>query len=323
MGKNKTRLQQNNTDLQAIKVTVEGLPVLPTPQVVTIDGVQHSENLAFESVLGVTALPYMSAPNKMIYGSAVVLNNEIHVLGSYEGAYSSGTNHYKFNGTSWVQVSTLPYGFGHGSAVVLNGEIHILGGYYDSNTLTKHYKFNGTSWTEVSTLPYGFGFGSAIVLNNEIHILGGNSSLTKHYKFNGTSWTSVSTLPYSFYDGSAVVLNGEIHILGGKSGVSSADHYKFNGTSWTSVSTLPINSVGAQRFTVLENGIHYYTGGSQAIMDVYKFENGGWSLLMNHASYVGYTNRPAVVRINEDDYVLGSSNNIDFIKIGKVYKLAS
>ena len=138
MGKNKTRLQQNNTDLQAIKVTVEGLPVLPTPQVVTIDGVQHSENLAFESKLA--DLRSVDLPYGFYSGSAVILNGEIHILGSRynSGSSSYGTKHYKFNGTSWVQVSTLPYTFYEGAAVVLNNEIHILGcstiGY-----LTNHY----------------------------------------------------------------------------------------------------------------------------------------------------------------------------------------
>ena len=211
MGKNKTRLQQNNTDLQAIKVTVEGLPVLPTPQVVTIDGVQHSENLAFESKLA--DLKLGDLPYGFYSGSAVVLDGEIHILGG-----GNNTNHYKFNGTSWIQVSTLPYAFIWGSAVVLNGEIHILGSNSGSQE-KKHYKFNGTSWTSVSTLPFAFYQGAAVVLDGEIHILGSSETVdhTKHYKFNKTSWTSVSTLPYRFDSGSAVVLNGEIHILGGRS----------------------------------------------------------------------------------------------------------
>ena len=62
----------------------------------------------------------------------MVLNNEIHILGGYNG----NTKHYKYDGSTWTSVSTLPYGFRHGSAVVLNNEIHILGG-YDSRT--KHY----------------------------------------------------------------------------------------------------------------------------------------------------------------------------------------
>ena len=174
------------------------------PQLVKVDGTVVTEDLNLVSIL--TDLKMGDLPYGFSEGSAVVLNNEIHIL----GGMVDGAAHYKFNGTSWVQVSTLPFSFYRGSAVVLNNEIHILNG-------TNHYKFNGTSWVKVSTLPYAFYNSPAVVLNNEIHILGsstGSSTYTYHYKFNGTSWVKVSTLPYSFSCGSAVVLNGEIHILG-------------------------------------------------------------------------------------------------------------
>ena len=132
-------------------------------------------------------------PYRFYGGSAVVYNNEIHILGS---EYDNNTRsyHYKYNGSTnkWTQVSRLPYYFDNGSAVVYNNEIHILGSSNSSNR-TKHYKYNGSSWTSVSTLPYNFYYGSAVVYNNEIHILGGSydsSSQTKHYKYNGSSWTN-------------------------------------------------------------------------------------------------------------------------------------
>ena len=115
-------------------------------------------------------------PYDFYNGSAVVYNNEIHILGGSDGSTGNGYKyHYKYNGTSWVSVSTLPYNFYYGSAVVLNNEIHILGGRGDSDN-TKHYKYNGTSWESVSSLPYDFYDGSAVVYNNEIHMLGGSGN---------------------------------------------------------------------------------------------------------------------------------------------------
>ena len=172
-------------------------------------------------------------PCSFYYGSSVVYNNEIHIL----GGSNSSTNHYKWNGTEWTEVSTLPYTFCRASAVVLNNEIHILG--TNMNYYTRHYKWDGSTWTSVSTLPYNFADGSAVVYNNEIHILGGSYQRTYHYKWDGSAWTSVSTLPYTFYQGSGVVLNGEIHILGSYGGSYRKYHYKWDGTEWTSVSTLP------------------------------------------------------------------------------------
>ena len=81
---------------------------------------------------GVSTLPY-----SFYQGSAVVYNNEIHIL----GCNSSNTSHYKWNGTSWTSVSTIPYVFYYGSAVVYNNEIHILGS--NSSSYNKyHYKLN-------------------------------------------------------------------------------------------------------------------------------------------------------------------------------------
>ena len=79
----------------------------------------------------VSTLPY-----EFQQSSPVVLNNEIHILGSWESKYR--TKHYKYDGSTWTSVSTLPYNFYYGSVVVYNNEIHILGS-YDSSYYTKHY----------------------------------------------------------------------------------------------------------------------------------------------------------------------------------------
>ena len=166
----------------------------------------------------------MTSMPSLIYeftrGSAVVYNNEIHIL----GCNFMGTNHYKYDGSTWTEVSTLPYVFNNGLAVVYNNEIHILGG---RSGEMKHYKYDGSTWTEVSTLPYAFYNGSAVVYNDEIHILGGVSNykgVTKHYKWNGSTWIKLSDLHNLFNHGSAVVYNNEIHILGGEYG--SRCHYR-------------------------------------------------------------------------------------------------
>ena len=142
-----------------------------------IDGVEITENINLikegEINLSVSTLPY-----NFYDGSAVVYNNEIHILGGIPS--DARTNHYKYNGTEWTLVSTLPYNFYYGSAVVYNNEIHILGS-NASGTYTKHYKYNGTEWTLASTLPYNFDYGSAVVYNNETHILGSNASPNLHY----------------------------------------------------------------------------------------------------------------------------------------------
>lgn len=202
-------------------------------------------------------------------GSVVFYNNEIHILGGQGNA----TGHYKWNGRSWVSVSTLPYNFKKGAAVVYNDEIHILGAYGD--TVDRyHYKWDGSSWTSVSTLPYQFSEGSAIVYNNEIHILGGNTN-NFHYKYDGTSWTSVSTLPLNFLQGSAVVYDNEIHILGGL--IAPKSHYKYNGSTWVEASSLPYNFYNSSA-VVYENEIHILdSDNSSDKKKHYKWDGTSWT----------------------------------------------
>lgn len=225
-------------------------------------------------------LPYSSWIN-----NSVVYNNEIHLLG---GA-GNGTKHYKWNGNSWVSVSTLPYNFARGAAVVYNNEIHILGGLgvnYDGDTY--HYKWNGSSWESVSTLPYKCYDFSAVVYGNQIHILGGynGSGFLSHYKWNGSRWVSISTLPYNVPYCTAVVWNNEIHLLGGSSGIYSTKyHYKWNGSAWTSVSTLPYEFTEYGAAVVYNNEIHilgsgYSTSSPTTYPNVtkhYKWNGSSWT----------------------------------------------
>ena len=252
---------------------------------------------------GIINLPY-----NFYNGSAVVLNNEIHILGS--GNSSSYTKHYKWNGTSWTEVSTLPYGFYSGSAVVLNNEIHILGGNYSSSARTNHYKWNGSTWVSVSTLPYEFYSGSAVVLNGEIHILGGANYTTNHYKWNGTSWTStsVSTLPSEFYRGAAVVLNNEIHILGSQNTSYYNKFYRYAINTWTQYyeNSLPYNFYEGSA-VVLNNEIHILGGNDSSVRTNHYKWNGSTWVSVSTLPYEFY-NGSAVV-LNNEIHILGSEHS--------------
>ena len=246
---------------------------------VFIDGVRYKDDLNLYSQDCETELS--KCPYSDYGGTAVLLNGEIHVL----GGYSHSTNHYKWNGSAWTKVSTLPSSFQYSykCAVVLNNEIHILVVSDNYGYKNNHYKWNGSAWTKVSTLPYEFRYGRAVVLNNEIHILGTNSSSNsssnsyKHYKWNGSSWVSVSTLPYSFITGCAVVLNNEIHILGGNSSDYVNKHYKWNGSSWVSVSTLPYSLCKGQ-CEVVKNEIHIFgTSYTDYGNNHYKWNGSAWT----------------------------------------------
>lgn len=313
---NKSRLQQNNTDLQSIKTIAEGLPVLPT---VTIDGTAVSGNLALVSDVRDVVLDIYSGCT-FFNGIAVALNGEIHVFGhdkKHTSTVLDVTLHCKWNGTIWSPTSTLPINMNGGSSVVLYNEIHLINS-------TAHYKFNGSAWTRVSTLPYEFSNGRIVTFNNEIHAIGSSGEYTKraHYKWNGSSWTSVSSLPFSFYgSGGAVVCNNEIHILGGSPGYYTY-HYKFNGTTWTSVETLPFDC-GSNSSVCVQNGeIHVVNFNGH-----YKYNGATWDTL-NAPPYA--FNNIGLVVMDGTIYLLGYYNYSDSIIYNKLcilqkkfYQLAS
>lgn len=263
-------------------------------------------------------------------GTPIVFNDKLYLL-------TSNAKLYKWDGTTWIEISALPSGFFSPPTVVYNGEIHILGG----STLSseKHYKWDGTTWTSVSTLPFKFQVGGVVVLNNEIHLMGGSVNPTKHYKWNGSTWTQVSTLPYNFYYGSAVVLNNEIHLLGGEGGYNT--HYKWNGSSWTRVSSINYYFKNGSA-VVINDEIHIFggsesTGGNNDAKNPYrhmKFTNGSWTWLDyilfsywsgndNNATIYnrGITNSSAVVVFNDEIHVLASNVNKEhYILNSKIYR---
>ena len=212
------------------------------------------------------------------YGNfAVNYNNEIHILDS--------TSHYKWNGTEWVSVSTLPIDFdATGYSIVYNNEIHIIGG---SVGHISHYKWDGVNWTNCGYLPYSFYYGAAVVYNNELHILGSSSQETtgetnyqKHYKWDGVNWTSASTLPQSFYSGSAVVYNNKIHILGSGISLYKQIHYAWDGINWEELTEIPISSDSLPS-VVFDEDIHVLCQASaNSYTRHYKWDGNSWTELV-------------------------------------------
>lgn len=167
-------------------------------------------------------------------GQTVVYNGELHALCNVIN--DQYYIHYKWDGTTWTSVSTLPYNASGGCAVVYNNEIHILGGYKE------HYKWNGSTWQEVGELPYKFNNGCAVVYNNEIHILGGVNYRQYHYKWDGSTWTqSASVYVSGGYEGlmagNAVVYNDAIYVFGGSDGYYTEGAKWNGGDSWEQADT--------------------------------------------------------------------------------------
>ena len=264
---------------------------------VTIDGVKVKEKLALKCVIEDTKLPdFPVTLNFNDYTDAFVYNDEIYAF-YYDYIY-------KYDGTSWTQVVSLPFSYNAGQAVVYKNEIHILGCASNSSYYKYHYKYNGSSWTRLNNLSINIMSSSeAVVYNNAIHIF----NYLSHYKFNGSSWTKLSNLPVSFSGAKAVVYNNELHILGGAGNLNYYNsHYKYDGSSWTKLSDLPYPFYNG--YAVLhDNEIHIlgsskdYDSSTNPITypygkNHYKYDGSSWTELsdlpydMDRAYAVSYKN---------------------------------
>ena len=246
---------------------------------IMIDGQEYDDDLNLKSGSAIEAdfqLPTMNA--RFAYDNcAVVLNNEIHML----GGINVGNQHYKYSNGAWKKVGNLPGSFVNGSAVVFNGEIYIFGIQTYTNTYTGVAKYNGSTWVTLDSSPIDTSCSCAVVFRNKIHILGGKQ-YNLHYTFDGKTWSRFSTLPYEFRNGCAVVLNGkdgeEIHILGsdgfdGELTSTMSAHYAYKwvdqtgisgGYEWVRVSTLPYKFYNGCA-VVLNNEIHILGGDGNVV----------------------------------------------------------
>ena len=135
-----------------------------------------NSNKSLDIIKGKDVELALPLPYKMYKNFCVLYNNEIHILGNHSNI-GDPTKHYKYNGSSWISVSTLPYKFFDASVLVYNNEIHILGS-YDSSNRTKHYKYNGSSWDNLLLLDrYYLNKDTIILIDNKSNMTIGSSNI--------------------------------------------------------------------------------------------------------------------------------------------------
>lgn len=206
---------------------------------------------------GVTYLSItdMTLPYDFVGLTAVVYNNEIHVIGGNNAATGNISYHLKWDGTQWVAVSTLPVAFVDGRAIVFDNEIHLFNG-------ITHYAFDGSAWVE-KAMPSDMDAtgASVVVFQDRMHFLGGANNLKAHYMYNGTRWVSTSTLDRNFNKGSAIAYGDALHIFGGNLGT----HYKWDGSTWEQVaSSAPTYANGS---AVIYDDSIYFIGSGAYVYD--------------------------------------------------------
>ncbi len=125
----------------------------------------------------VSTLPYIPIDD---YTSTIVYDNELHILGGsidVNGNIVNYNNHYKYNGSAWVQVSTLPIN-NETHAIFYNNRIHLIVPNV-SIYIAGHYVYDFTEceWYTLGNLPYVFNNGSIVTYKDDLRILGGDITM--------------------------------------------------------------------------------------------------------------------------------------------------
>ncbi len=266
------------------------------------------------------------------YHDVVVFNNELYLIGGYDGSFYYNDVWKSSDGATWTKVidqAQFSGRYSH-SVVVFNNELYFIGGEsIGYNRLSDVWKSSdGVTWTEVTgnaQFPGRFGH-SVVVFNNELYLIGGldNGSfyLNDVWKSSdGIDWTEVTATQSKFSARSAhsvVVFSNELYLIGGLDSRSFYlnDVWKSpDGATWTEVTTAQPKFSGRSGHSIVEfNNKLYLIGGfrrespssSSHYSDVWKSSDGiDWTEVTTIQFKFSTRRAHRVVEFNNELYLIG------------------
>ena len=243
-------------------------------------------------------------------------NNELH-------GFTKDKKHYKYDGTSWVEVGDVPQEFTGAISFEYNGVLYIMSGTYFRN---HWYEYDGTTWTYHSeNMPleavdylihdgfvYLFGTGGTIysfdgasfvktdvaaptnssykfiLLGDKLYAfkLAPTTTVSETplcYVYENDTWVCLGALPYNF-GGNAFVYNNEIHLVGGTNNYSQNALYGHWKWSGPSWKERIYGTVSYQgSMVVYKNELYSVTG--QFANEFKKWNGDSWTKLDNAPTY--------------------------------------
>jgi len=189
-------------------------------------------------------------PTAVSYGSSVIFDGKIWVIGGYNENWDITRKvYYSTNGSTWYEAgsNSLLVGTENHTSIVYDGNMWVIGGFIGGGGTRKvYYSTNGSSWTEAGNdaLPVAVSGHSSLVYNGKMWMIGDSRKV--YYSTNGSSWTEAGTdaLPESIDYHSSLVYDGKMWVIGGfvYSGGTRKVYYSTNGSTWYEAGTdaLPI-----------------------------------------------------------------------------------
>lgn len=209
-------------------------------------------------------------------------------------AYSTFVKSYEFNGTTFIENSSLLTGIPNtrrskGSVFLMNETYNFIFG--DTYGLFYAYTWTGTSWVENSTLTNGLddiGDESAPTVfyyDDELYLIAGEYTFNtwNGYKWNGTSWESYPNIKTGLGSlGRFLTFDTEIYnetligVAGAENGLTYG--YYYNGSSWILDNSLVNNTIdvgsrsSSSIYKTVNNDYFLFTGEQDTSnLNVYSF----------------------------------------------------
>ena len=228
-----------------------------------------------------TAAESMPTPRTEV--TAAVLENEIYVIGGFDGSgqVTDIVEVYSIANNSWTKGVPLPEPLHHTAAASYNGKIYVVGGYTSpwspSNKLFIYDSLQG-KWQEGKPMPTARGALNANFINGTLYAIGGSSDrpLNSNEAYNPSSdtWATKAFMPTSRHHAGSAVVDGKIFVVGGRisgslENISVNEAYDPVQDKWiTDLEPMPSKRSGiaaAVSSSYLTNSSIYVFGGEESL----------------------------------------------------------
>ena len=222
-----------------------------------------------------------SMPTSRTEVTAAVLENDIYVIGGFDGAgqVTDIVEVYSIANNSWTKGPPLPEPLHHTAAASYNGKIYVVGGYSSpwspSNKLFIYDSLQN-KWQEGKPMPTARGALNANFINGTLYAIGGSSDrpLNSNEAYNPSSdtWTTKASMPTSRHHAGSAVVDGKIFVVGGRisgslENISVNEAYDPVQDTWiTDLEPMPSKRSGiAAASSSSTNSSIYVFGGEEAL----------------------------------------------------------
>ena len=156
--------------------------------------------------------------------NAAVVDGELYALGGLGFGFDQRGDCWVFDGSGWVELTSMPDDRARGAATVgvMDGQIHLVGGVRGSDVpFHDVYDPATDTWSALPDAPIARDHGGGAVIDGLLYSVGGrHQSIASHvpalYAFDGSGWTELADMPTSRGGIAVTELNGRIHVIGGE-----------------------------------------------------------------------------------------------------------